>query len=389
MPRGLFEKKPADGSVPANPFKRTVFGVTLAGCPLEEKISEFHKLLAEGWPVGALAMICVDNPMCAATGHRICNDCMKSCIYQKQDPVNIPQAETRVLKDVLALPWGFEIYSLLTRWNPLNLRRPVPKAPTGKRVLVVGMGPAGFTLAHHLMNDGHTVVGIDGLKIEPLDATLAGVTPAGSRVPFEPVHDVEALLEPLDDRVMAGFGGVAEYGITVRWDKNFLKLIRLLLVRRAQFALYGGVRFGGTLDTAGAFGLGFDHVALAAGAGRPTVLELPNGLADGVRTASDFLMALQLTGAAKEASLANMQLRLPVVVIGGGLTAIDTATESLAYYPVQVEKFLARYEALVGRHVGGRGAGRVVGGRGSDRRRVPGSRPRDPCRARGRRARAT
>ena len=42
-----------------------------------------------------------------------------------------------------------------------------------------------------------------------------------------------------------------------------------------------------------------------------------------------------------------MQLRLPVVVIGGGLTAIDTATEALAYYPVQVEKFLARYEALV------------------------------------------
>ena len=124
-------------------------------------------------------MICVDNPMVAATGHRICNDCMKSCIYQKQDPVNIPQAETRVLKDVLALPWGFEIYSLLTRWNPLNLRRPLPKAPTGKRVLVVGMGPAGFTLAHHLMNDGHTVVGIDGLKIEPLDATLAGVTADG------------------------------------------------------------------------------------------------------------------------------------------------------------------------------------------------------------------
>ncbi len=38
---------------------------------------------------------------------------------------------------------------------------------------------------------------------------------------------------------------------------------------------------------------------------------------------------------------------MPVVVVGGGLTAIDTATESLAYYPVQVEKFLARYDALV------------------------------------------
>ena len=146
---------------------------------------------------------------------------------------------------------------------------------------------------------------------------------------------------------MAGFGGVAEYGITVRWNKNFLKVIRLLLERRDRFALFGGVRFGGTVDAEGAFALGFDHVAVAAGAGRPTVLELPNGLATGVRTASDFLMALQLTGAAKADSLANMQLRLPVVVVGGGLTAIDTATEALAYYPVQVEKFLARYEALV------------------------------------------
>ncbi len=343
---GLFEKKPADGTKLENPFKKTVFGVTLAGCPLEEKISEFHKLRADGWPLAALATICVDNPMVAATGHRICNDCMKSCIYQKTDPVDIPQSETRVLKDVLALPWGFEIYSLLTRWNPLNIRRPRPLPPSGRRVLVVGMGPAGFTLAHHLMNDGHSVAAIDGLKIEPLDPALSGVTAHGERVAFAPVKDIATLAESLNDRVMAGFGGVAEYGITVRWDKNFLKVIRLLLERRDSFAMYGGVRFGGTIDADGAFALGFDHVALAAGAGRPTVLDLPNGLAPGVRTASDFLMALQLTGAAKADSVANMQVRLPVVVVGGGLTAIDTATESLAYYPVQVEKFLVRYDAL-------------------------------------------
>src|SRR5690348_14489839 len=73
---------------------------------------------------------------------------------------------------------------------------------------------------------------------------------------------------------------------------------------------------------------------------------MQNGLVPGVRQASDFLMALQLTGADKTDSIANLPVRLPVVVIGGGLTAIDTATEALAYYPVQVEKFLARYERL-------------------------------------------
>jgi NADPH-dependent glutamate synthase beta subunit-like oxidoreductase/NAD(P)H-flavin reductase len=342
---GLREKESVAGVPP--PFKKSTFGIPLAGCPVDEKISEFHKVKASGLALGALAVIVVDNPMCAATGHRICNDCMKSCIFQKQEPVNIPQSETRSLKDVLELPWGFEIYSLLTRWNPLNIRRPYPRAATGKRVLVVGMGPAGFTLAHHLMNDGHIVAGIDGLKIEPLPGDLSGVDAGGNRVAFSPVYDASELREPLDNRVMAGFGGVAEYGITVRWDKNFLKIIRLLLERRAQFALFGGVRFGGTITAESAFELGFDHIALAAGAGRPTLLDIPNGMACGVRTASDFLMALQLTGAAKPDSIANMQVRLPVVVIGGGLTAIDTATESLAYYPVQVEKFLCRYEMLV------------------------------------------
>ena len=73
---------------------------------------------------------------------------------------------------------------------------------------------------------------------------------------------------------------------------------------------------------------------------------MKNNIIRGVRKASDFLMALQLTGAFKEEALANLQVELPAVVIGGGLTAIDTATELLAYYPLQAEKTLARYEAL-------------------------------------------
>ena len=321
-------------------FRKSALDITLAGCPLEEKISEMNELKSRGVALGALAVVVIDNPMCAGTGHRICNDCMKSCIYQKQEPVNIPLVETHVLKNILELPYGFEIYSLLTRWNPLNFARPLPAEDSGRKVLVAGLGPAGYTLSHYLMNDGHTVVGIDGLKIEPLPERLAGAS-------FEPIKDIATLYELLDERVMAGFGGVAEYGITVRWNKNYLKIIRLLLERRERFSMIGGVRFGSQLTYDSAFAMGFDHIALCMGAGRPTLIDMPGGVSRGVRTASDFLMALQLTGAAKKDSIANLQLRLPVVVIGGGLTAVDTATEALAYYPVQVEKFLARYEALV------------------------------------------
>ncbi len=318
-------------------------GVTAIGCPLGEKVSEMQYLKRQGDNIAALAMVIIDNPMCPGTGHRICNDCMKACIYQKTKPVDIPQIETNVLTDVLFMPWGFEIYNLLTRWNPLNVKRPHALPYNGKKVLVVGMGPAGYTLTHYLLNEGFAVVGIDALKIEQVPKRLSGdflTLPA-------PIRGFSSFYENLDNRLLAGFGGVAEYGITVRWDKNFLRVIHLTLARHKTFRLYGGVRFGGTLTIDQAWDQGFDHIALATGAGKPTVIGLKNNLIPGIRKASDFLMSLQLTGAAKESSLANLQVRLPAGVIGGGLTAIDTATEVLAYYPRQVEKILHRYEKLI------------------------------------------
>ncbi|HEX9160201.1 MAG TPA: FAD-dependent oxidoreductase [Thermoanaerobaculia bacterium] len=318
-------------------FRPNPLGMALQGCPLDEKIGEMNYLRAEGDAIASLAIVMIDNPMCPGTGHRICNDCMRACIFQKQDPVDIPQIETGVLTDVLFLPWGFEIYSLLTLWNPLNIKRPVALPYNGRNVLVVGLGPAGYTLAHFLANEGFGVVAIDGLKIEPLDRKYVE----------EPIRDFRVLWDDLDDRILAGFGGVSEYGITVRWDKNFLKVVRIALERKKNLRMYGGVRFGGTLTIEDAFDkLGFDHIAIAAGAGTPTIVRMKNNLIRGMRKASDFLMALQLTGAFKKNSLANLQVRLPAVVIGGGLTAIDTATELFAYYPVQVERILERFEAM-------------------------------------------
>ncbi len=328
---------PVKKSDPQLGLKKNPLDITLTGCPLEEKISEMHLLKRNGHTLAALAMVMVDNPMCPATGHRICNDCMKACIYQKQDPVNIPQVETRVLTDVLYLPWGVEIYDLLTRWNPLRQKQWVMKPYNSLKVMIAGMGPAGFTLAHHLLLEGFAVVGFDGLKIEPLPEKLIK----------EPIYRFTDIIESLDERLMAGFGGVAEYGITVRWDKNFLKLIYLSLMRKPYFQVFGSTRFGGTVTVEDAFEMGFDHFVVAVGAGLPKALNIPGSLAPGMRQANDFLMALQLGNAAKLNSLSNLQVRLPAVIIGGGLTGVDTATEVQAYYITQVEKMRVRYEELV------------------------------------------
>ncbi len=328
---------PNKKGVPSLGLKKNALDVTLTGCPLEEKISEMNFLKRDGHTLASLAMVMVDNPMCPATGHRICNDCMKACIYQKQEPVNIPQIETRVLMDVLNLPWGVEIYDLLTRWNPLRQKQWIMKPYNGLKVMIAGMGPAGFTLAHHLLLEGFAVVGFDGLKIEPLPEKLIK----------EPIQNFDEIKESLDERLMAGFGGVAEYGITVRWDKNFLKLIYISLMRRPYFQVFGSVRFGGTIKVEDAWDLGFDHFVVAVGAGLPKALSIPGSLAPGMRQANDFLMALQLGNAAKSSSLTNLQVRLPAAVIGGGLTGVDTATEVQAYYIRQVEKILARHEKLV------------------------------------------
>ena len=188
--------------------------------------------------------------------------------------------------------------------------------------------------------EGCAVVGTDGLKIDPLPDHLVN----------QPIQHCDQIKENLADRLVTGFGGVAEYGITVRWDKNFLKLIYINLLRRPHFQLFGGVRLGGTVTVEDLWQLGFDHAAISVGAGLPKALPVENSLAKGMRQANDFLMALQLTGAANDKNLANLQIRMPIIVVGGGLTGVDTATEAQAYYIKQAEKTWSRYYTLCQHH---------------------------------------
>jgi NADPH-dependent glutamate synthase beta subunit-like oxidoreductase len=308
------------------------------GCPLDEKISAMMVLKDKGYAIGALAVICIDNPMVAATGHRICNDCRQTCIFQKQEAVNVPGVESNILKNILDLPYGFEIYSLFTRWNPLNINAPLPKPVNNYTTLIVGQGPAGFSLAHYLMREGIQVLGIDGCKIEPLPLYLTN--------PQIGIHDINDFLEDLDDRTIYGFGGVAEYGITLRWNKNNLMILRLILERNPLYNLQGGIHFGSNITEKQAFELGFDHIALCMGAGSPKILDTPKKFPKGVRLASDFLMSLQLTGAFKTDTWSNLTVNMPIIVIGGGLTAIDTATEAQRYYLRQIEKIDYKIDLL-------------------------------------------
>ena len=107
MLRGLFEKNPPT-ACRSEPIQRP-FGVTLAG--YRSSASPNSQAAREGWAVGALATICVDNPMAAATGRGSAT--LPKSALQKQDPVDIPQSETRAEGRSRCL--GASIHSLLTR----------------------------------------------------------------------------------------------------------------------------------------------------------------------------------------------------------------------------------------------------------------------------------
>ena len=164
-------------------------------------------------------------------------------------------------------------------------------------MLVVGLGPAGYTLAHYLLNEGFGVVGIDGLKIEPLPVR-AGAAPTARRRSRSATG--ERSTGALDERMLAGFGGVSEYGITVRWDKNFLTLLHLTLARREQLPGLRRRPLRRHADRSTTRGRWASTTSPSPPApGRPTLIDMKNNLIRGVRKATDFLMALQLTGAYK------------------------------------------------------------------------------------------
>lgn len=307
--KGLRYKKDP-GQVYQNPL-----GVNLTGCPLGQKISEMHELRRDGYLIAALAVIMIDNPLCVATGDRICRDCMDACIYQKFDPVNTPCVESDLLQKVLSLPYGPEIYLLLLRWNPIRQQLFKPLQAKGRHVAVVGMGPAGFAMSYYLLMSGVSVLGIDA----------TGLTHSSKDV-FDPIYS----LDQINGVAPKGFGGVMAYGITARWNKSLLNLVWVGLSRFKAMQFLGHTRLGGGITISDLLASGFDHVVLATGSGLPKSLSVPGAYAKGMYHANEFLMQLHLFGQIQQK--ASHHFELPLIVIGGGLTAVDAAVEAQVCY---------------------------------------------------------
>ncbi|MCP8352080.1 FAD-dependent oxidoreductase [Candidatus Synchoanobacter obligatus] len=304
-------------------YKINPLGKALTGCPLGQKISQMHVLRKKKSIIASLAMTMIDNPLCILTGDRICNDCMAACIYQKFDPVDTPSVESNTLSMVLSLPYGAEIYLLLARWNPLQQKDYMLTHKFGGNAAVIGMGPAGAAMSYYLLRKGAQVFAFDGLPIRAEKGDISS-----------PIKDFYPWAKAFMEGVPLGLGGVMDYGVTARWDKRLLALLWVLLYRFPRFSMQGNTRFGGALTLTRLQELGFSQVVLATGAGLPQAHPVQKH--PGMMFANEFLMHLQTTGVMHQTLQWGMSL--PIRVVGGGLTAIDAATEALVYYIRWVEQ---------------------------------------------------
>ena len=295
------------------------------GCPLKQDISESIFLKRHNKHIASLAVIMRKNPLCILTGRRICNNCEEACIFQKQEAVDIQSIETQILNDVLNIPYGLEIYNLLLLWNPLGIEN--EHSLIGKTVMVAGLGPAGLFTCHEFSKVGAEVIGIDALNIE--------ISPKIKYIAENIITDVTPFLnENLEERKPSNIGGVMEYGITARWNKNYLDLLVGLLLRRKNIKFIGSTRIGSLLNYNDIFNyFRFNHLALCVGSAKPKLpfyvenLFTGYSLTNGIMMASDFLMSLHVN---RESKYLHSFIKSPVYILGCGLTAIDTACEARA-----------------------------------------------------------
>ena len=245
-----------------------------SGCPVGVRIPQFIAKVAEGDFAAAWEILSADNPLPAVCG-RVCpqeNQCQAVCVRGKKgESVAIGRLE-RFVAD----------------WHRAQQE---PKAPSraeekGKKVAVVGSGPAGLACAGELARMGYSVTVFEALHTP--GGVLAYGIPA-FRLPKDILHEEVAGLEKL--------------GVTIQTDTVI----------------------GRTIPVEELLKDGFSAVFLGSGAGLPNFMGIPGETLCGVFSANEWLTRINLMHAAEPGAATPLMPAKHVVVVGGGNVAMDAA----------------------------------------------------------------
>lgn len=252
----------------------------VGACPVNISIPEFISKVAEGDFAAAGKVIARDSSLPAICG-RVCpqeNQCEGSCILGiKFEPVAIGQLE-RFVAD-----WNAE--------HKQEGEKAETAAPNGKKVAVVGSGPAGLACASDLAKLGYKV-------------TI-----------FEALHRA---------------GGVLVYGIPeFRLPKDRIVEKEIQEVKDLGVEIITNVVVGRTVTVDSLQESGYDAVFIGSGAGLPRFMGIPGENLNGVYSANEFLTRNNLMKAYRSDYLTPINVGKRAVIVGGGNVAMDAARTAL------------------------------------------------------------
>jgi len=250
----------------------------IRGCPVELDIPAFVKLIKERKFDEAIRKVKEKNSLPAICG-RVCpqeEQCQKFCtLGKKWEPIAIGKLERFVADSELQK--GMQLLPLST--------------PTGKKVAIIGAGPAGLTAAADLAKLGHEVV------------------------IFEALHAPGGVL----------MYGIPEFRLPKRIVEAEVAYISKLGAKMRTDALIGR---SFTIDDL--FKKGFNAVFIASGAGLPRFLRIPGENLGGIYSANEFLIRVNLMKAYQFPKFDTpIKVGKRVTVIGSGNTAMDAARAAL------------------------------------------------------------
>ena len=250
----------------------------VTGCPVGINIPAFIKQVKEGNDLEAAKEIAKYSSLPAVCG-RVCpqeKQCEGKCVLGvKGEPVSIGKLE-RYVADT-------------SRKNNFDLTTTEPK--NGKKVAIIGAGPAGLTCAGDLAKAG-------------FDVTI-----------FEALHKA---------------GGVLVYGIPeFRLPKDEVVAHEVENIKKLGVKIETDVIVGKTITIDELFNEGFDAMFIGSGAGLPKFMGIPGENANGVLSANEFLTRVNLMRAFDECYDTPVVVGKKVAVVGGGNVAMDAVRTAL------------------------------------------------------------